>query len=214
MNTGPVVNEPASRIAFNSARYLTSATRLDQCPEDHGHEVAFAGRSNSGKSSAINAITRIGGLARTSKTPGRTQLINFFSLSTPGARLVDLPGYGFARVSRNTQQHWEKHLGDYLAQRQSLTGMTLIMDLRHPLTDFDAMLIEWCEERGLPLMMLLTKADKLKSNPARRQLDSVRRDLDGVGCVERIQMFSALKGQGIEEARNHLSDWLLGTASD
>ncbi len=203
--------EPPARITFNSARFLTSAARLDQCPPDEGREVAFAGRSNAGKSSAINAITRIGGLARISKTPGRTQLINFFSLSTPGTRLVDLPGYGFARVSRNTQKEWEKHLGDYMAHRQSLVGMTLIMDLRHPLQEFDAMLIEWCEHHGLPMMLLLTKADKLKSNPAKRQIDSVRRDLAGIECVHHIQPFSALKGQGVDPARNHLSNWLLGT---
>ncbi|KAA8983480.1 YihA family ribosome biogenesis GTP-binding protein [Halomonas sp. 22501_18_FS] len=216
MDAGRAVTGHTTRIAFNSARFLTSAARLDQCPEDTGREVAFAGRSNSGKSSAINAITRIGSLARTSKTPGRTQLINFFSLSTPGTRLVDLPGYGFARVSRNTQKQWEKHLGDYLAHRQSLVSMTLIMDLRHPLSEFDAMLIEWCEHHGLPMMLLLTKADKLKSNPARRQIESVRRDLEGIECIHHIQPFSALKGQGVEPARNHLSDWLLGVepASD
>lgn len=205
--------KPPTRITFNSARFLTSAARFDQCPPDEGREVAFAGRSNSGKSSAINAITRIGGLARISKTPGRTQLINFFSLSTPGTRLVDLPGYGFARVSRSTQQDWEKHLGDYMARRQSLVGMTLIMDLRHPLQEFDAMLIEWCEHHRLPMMLLLTKADKLKSNPAKRQIDSVRRDLEGVECIHHIQPFSALKGQGVDPARNHLSDWLLATGA-
>ena len=205
---------PRSTIAFNSARFLTSAARLDQCPEDEGHEVAFAGRSNSGKSSALNAITRNSKLARTSKTPGRTRLINFFSLSRPGARLVDLPGYGFARVSREMQQDWEKHLGAYLEHRQSLRGMTLIMDIRHPLSEFDEMLIEWCQHHELPMLLLLTKSDKLKKNPARQQVRDVQNALRDVPCVTRVQPFSALKGEGIDEARAHLSQWLDDTATE
>ena len=203
-----------SPIAFNSARFLTSAARLDQCPEDEGHEVAFAGRSNSGKSSALNAITRNSKLARTSKTPGRTRLINFFSLSRPGARLVDLPGYGFARVSREMQQDWEKHLGAYLEERQSLRGMTLIMDIRHPLSEFDEMLIEWCQHHELPMLLLLTKSDKLKKNPARQQVRDVQNALRDIPCVTRVLPFSALKGDGIDEARAHLSQWLDGADAD
>ena len=210
-----MTDEPSVQpIAFNSARFLTSAAKLAQCPEDTGAEVAFAGRSNSGKSSALNAITRNSKLARTSKTPGRTRLINFFSLSRPGARLVDLPGYGFARVSRETQEEWERHLNDYLAQRQSLRGMTLIMDIRHPLTDFDEMLIEWCEHHELPMLILLTKADKLKSNPARQQVAEVRRALSGVSCIHYILPFSSLKNQGVEEARKRLSQWLTQDDTD
>jgi len=142
--------------------------------------VAFAGRSNSGKSSALNAITRNSKLARTSKTPGRTRLINFFTLSRPGTRLVDLPGYGYARVSREMQQDWEKQLGAYLEHRQSLRGMTLIMDIRHPLSEFDEMLIEWCQHHELPMLLLLTKADKLKKNPARQQVRDVQNALRDV----------------------------------
>ncbi len=195
-------------ISFNSARFLTSAAKLSQCPADTGAEIAFAGRSNAGKSSALNALTRNSKLARTSKTPGRTRLINFFSLNQPDTRLVDLPGYGYAKVSREMQAEWQRHLADYLNQRQSLRAMTLIMDIRHPLSDFDQMMIEWCEDRELPMLLLLTKADKLKSNPARQQVTQVRRALKEFQCVQHIQPFSALKNQGIDEAREKISAWL------
>lgn len=202
-------NTSQPTIAFNSARFLTSASRLSECPEDSGTETAFAGRSNAGKSSALNALTRNSKLARTSKTPGRTRLINFFSLSRPDTRLVDLPGYGYAKVSKEMQAEWQRHLADYLNERQSLRAMTLIMDIRHPLTDFDSMLIEWCEERELPMLLLLTKADKLKGNRGRQQVADVRKALKDLSCVHHIQAFSALKNQGVDEARRHISAWLI-----
>ena len=207
-------NRTRPGIAFNSARFLTSATRLDQCPPDEGAEVAFTGRSNSGKSSALNAITRNSKLARTSKTPGRTRLINFFSLSEPGARLVDLPGYGFARVSRETQQAWQKHLAHYLEQRESLKGMTLIMDSRRPLSEFDWMLIEWCQHHELPMLLLLTKIDKLNRNMARQQLREVQTAVRELPCITGVEPFSALKGNGVEETRRYLETWLTGPHSD
>jgi len=127
---------------------------------------------------------------------------------------LDLPGYGYARVSREMQQDWEKQLGAYLEHRQSLRGMTLIMDIRHPLSEFDEMLIEWCQHHELPMLLLLTKADKLKKNPARQQVRDVQNALRDVPCVTRVQPFSALKGDGIDEARAHLSQWLDGPDPD
>ncbi|MFE8070560.1 ribosome biogenesis GTP-binding protein YihA/YsxC [Marinobacteraceae bacterium S3BR75-40.1] len=206
-------NAQKPRIAFNSARFLTSASRLSECPEDAGTEVAFAGRSNAGKSSALNTITQNSKLARTSKTPGRTRLINFFSLSTPGCRLVDLPGYGYAKVSRDMKEDWQQHLDSYLIERQSLRGLTLVMDIRHPLTEFDRMMTEWCEHNQLPLMILLTKADKFKYGAAKQQKMKVQGMLAGTACVEKIVLFSALKKTGVDEARDQLSRWLLEESS-
>ena len=202
------VQSPSPRISFNSARFLTSASRLSECPADTGIEIAFAGRSNAGKSSALNTLTRNSKLARTSKTPGRTRLINFFSLNQPDTRLVDLPGYGYAKVSREMQAEWQHHLSEYLHKRQSLRAMTLIMDVRHPLAEFDQMMIEWCEDRALPMLLLLTKADKLKGNRARQQMAHVRGALRDFQCVQHIQLFSALKNEGVDEAREAISPWL------
>ena len=128
-------------ISFNSARFLISASRLEECPLDSGAEVAFAGRSNAGKSSAINSITANGKLARTSKTPGRTRLINFFTLNRENCRLVDLPGYGYAKVSKSKRNEWQEHLDHYLSERQALVGLVLMMDIRHPLKDFDLLML-------------------------------------------------------------------------
>lgn len=200
-------------VAFNSARFLTSASRVEQCPPDYGIEVAFAGRSNAGKSSAINTITANGKLARTSKTPGRTRLINFFSLNRPDCRLVDLPGYGYARVSKEMQEDWRKHLDDYLTHRESLQGMVLVMDVRHPLSDFDHMMIEWCEQSALPLMILATKADKLKSGQLKQTVREVQGALADKTCVQHLIAFSATRKQGLEEARLALKDWLEAEAS-
>ncbi|MBS3805274.1 MAG: YihA family ribosome biogenesis GTP-binding protein [Oleiphilaceae bacterium] len=195
-------------ISFNSARFLVSASKLAECPADEGTEVAFAGRSNAGKSSAINAITTNGKLARTSKTPGRTRLINFFSLNRPDCRLVDLPGYGYARVSRHIKDDWQKHLDTYLSQRQSLRGLVLVMDIRHPMTDFDQMMVEWCEHNNLPLMILATKADKLKSGQARTAMFGIARQLENYGCMQHLIMFSATAKTGLEECRTALQAWL------
>lgn len=195
-------------ISFNSARFLVSASRLEECPPDHGAEVAFAGRSNAGKSSAINSITANGKLARTSKTPGRTRLINFFSLNREHCRLVDLPGYGYAKVSRDLKDDWQKHLGHYLNDRRCLRGLALVMDIRHPLTDFDQMMVEWCEHNKLPLMILATKADKLKSGQAKTAMLQIAKKLEGVECLEHLIMFSATSKRGVDETRDALTQWL------
>lgn len=192
---------------FSQAQFLTSAARLAQAPADAGREAAFAGRSNAGKSSALNAITGRKGLARTSKTPGRTQLINFFEL-TPAARLVDLPGYGYAKVPPAVKAQWERHLTDYLARRESLAGLILLMDVRHPLTAFDRQMLAWCAQGELPVHVLLTKADKLKRGAAQNTLLAVRRELKQLHPQASAQLFSALDGTGLDEARDRLAAWL------
>ncbi|HLV76914.1 MAG TPA: ribosome biogenesis GTP-binding protein YihA/YsxC [Marinobacter sp.] len=195
-------------LSYNSARFLVSASRLDECPPDIGAEVAFAGRSNAGKSSALNAITANGKLARTSKTPGRTRLINFFSLNRENLRLVDLPGYGYAKVSRDMKDDWQHHLGHYLNERRCLRGLVLVMDIRHPLTDFDQMMVEWCEHNTLPLMILATKADKLKFGQAKTAMMSIAAKLKPYRCVQQLIMFSSTSKRGVDECRQALTAWL------
>lgn len=202
-------------VHYNSARFNKSAAKLHQCPEDIGAEVAFAGRSNAGKSSAINTLTNNGKLARTSKTPGRTQLINFFDLNLEGVRLVDLPGYGYAKVPVEMKVHWQKHLGEYLEKRQCLQGVVLVMDIRHPMKEFDQMMVEWCENSQMPLHVLLTKADKLKKGPAQSTMLKLRKELQAVlGDLVTVQTFSALKKQGVDQLRNRLDHWLLPEESN
>ena len=198
------------KIQYNSARYLVSASRFDQCPADEGCEVAFAGRSNAGKSSAINALTGNSKLARTSKTPGRTQLINFFDLNVENTRLVDLPGYGYAKVPIAMKEHWQKHLDSYLQKRNCLRGLVLMMDIRHPMKEFDQMMVEWCHSSEMPLHILLTKADKLKRGPAQSTLLKLQKELKSeMGELISIQTFSALKRTGVDELQERLNDWLL-----
>ena len=197
---------PASiQIAFNSAKFAQSASKLSNCPPDNGVEIAFAGRSNAGKSSAINVITQNKKLARTSKTPGRTQLLNFFDLNVPGVRLVDLPGYGFAKVSLDLKAEWGKHLDDYLRNRQSLAGLVLIMDIRKPLTQFDTMMLEWTHNRGLPTVILLTKSDKLNFGPGKQTVLQIKKALSEHQSLVDVVLFSSLKKSGIKEARELLS---------
>lgn len=198
-----------NRIFYNSAKFLLSASKLNQCPDDSGAEVAFAGRSNAGKSSAINTLTNNKKLARTSKTPGRTQLINFFSLNVDNTRLVDLPGYGYAKVPVAMKEHWQKHLDQYLQQRYSLRGVVLVMDIRHPMKEFDHMMVEWCESTQVPLHVLLTKSDKLKRGPAQSTLLSLRKSLKQIlGDMVTVQTFSALKADGVDQLKNQLDLWL------
>lgn len=202
-------------IHFNLARFEISAARLDQCPPDTGAEVAFAGRSNAGKSSAINALTAQSALARTSKTPGRTQLINFFSLNIEGLRLVDLPGYGYAKVPVAMKQHWQRHLDAYLQHRESLRGVVLVMDIRHPMKEFDEMMVQWCQATGIPLHVLLTKEDKLKRGPAKSTMLQLRKLLkERLGESVSVQTFSALKKTGVDQLRQRISDWLLPRAEE
>ncbi|MDW5376113.1 ribosome biogenesis GTP-binding protein YihA/YsxC [Halomonas sp. HP20-15] len=189
---------------------MTSAPTLAACPPDDGREVAFAGRSNAGKSSAINALVQQKALARTSKTPGRTQLINFFGIANDTRqRLVDLPGYGFAKVPESVKREWQRHLSQYLQERRSLQGLVLMMDVRHPLTEFDEMMLGWADEQDMPVHILLTKADKLKPGAAKNTLLKVRRQLADWEDLVSIQLFSALKRQGVDELAARLDAWLL-----
>jgi GTP-binding protein len=193
---------------YTQVRFVTSANKLGQLPPDQGVEVAVAGRSNAGKSSAINAITQRKGLARTSKSPGATRLLNFFELN-PGRRMVDLPGYGFAKVSGDMRAHWGTLLQGYFAKRESLRGTIVVMDVRHPLTEHDASMLELASGRGLPVHILLTKSDKLGRGAAANALQAVRRKLPRDGGVT-VQLFSAHAGTGVHEARAALEKLLDG----
>lgn len=188
---------------YRQAKYLLNAHKLSQLPEDQGIEVAFAGRSNAGKSSAINAITGQRNLARTSKTPGRTQQIVLFTLDEE-RRLVDLPGYGFAKVPLAMKLHWQKTLEHYLHTRQCLRGLILMMDIRHPLTEFDQHMLNWCNQSNMPVHILLTKADKLSYGKATTVLQQVSKTLSKDNS---IQLFSAMKRTGIEEVQTRLNDF-------
>lgn len=184
---------------LRKAEFLMSAPKLNLCVEDTGYEIAFAGRSNAGKSSAINALTNQKQLARASKKPGRTQMINFFSLGNPDQRLVDLPGYGYAAVPEAMKIVWQKELENYLIHRKSLQGLVLLMDIRHPLQHFDVMMLEWAYSRHLFVHVLLTKADKLNRGPANKALLEVQQQLKKMKLNFSIQLFSSLNKQGLEE---------------
>ena len=194
-------------LNFRQATFLQSASKLSNAPLDAGSEVAFAGRSNAGKSSAINTLTENSKLARTSRTPGRTQLINFFSLSEH-QRLVDLPGYGYAKVPLKMKREWNRHMESYLQHRQSLRGLILLMDVRHPLTDQDEQMIAWAAAAAMPVHVLLTKADKLKKGPAKSSLLSVQARLLEFGELATAQLFSSLKRDGLKELEKKLTAWL------
>jgi GTP-binding protein len=181
---------------LSRAEFLIGAAKPEQLPADSGWEVAFSGRSNAGKSSAINALTGRRKLAFVSKTPGRTQQINYFALG--GDRyLVDLPGYGFAKVPDEVQRQWEHLLTEYLRGRSSLRGLVVIMDVRHPLTPLDRQLLGWFAPSGKPVLVLLTKADKLTRQEANRQLETVRNSLNQCEVI----LFSSVSGTGVEQAR-------------
>ena len=194
-------------LNFRKAAFLQSASAIENAPTDFGSEVAFAGRSNSGKSSAINTLTHQGKLARTSRTPGRTQLINFFSLSEH-QRLVDLPGYGFAKVPLAVKKKWNQQLERYLQYRKSLRGLVMLMDIRHPLTEPDRQMLSWAEAASMPVHILLTKADKLKRGPAQSTLLSVREELSTQSDLISVQLFSSLKRQGVDTLGRQLNHWL------
>ncbi len=198
---------PRRHPLYSRAHYLKGAETLRQCPPDAGFEVAFAGRSNAGKSSAINSLTGIGALARTSKTPGRTQMINFFTLDEE-RRLVDLPGYGFAKVPLEVKRRWDRLVEEYLSRRRCLRGLVLVMDVRHPLTPFDRGLLAWCADAAVAVHVLLTKADKLKRGAAGAALLAVRRDLADYPAAVDAQLFSALRATGVAELHRALDRWL------
>ncbi len=194
-------------INFNQATFFTSAQTLSQCPENSIAEVAFVGRSNAGKSSALNRLTNNLKLAKTSKTPGRTQLINFFSIGEEHY-LVDLPGYGFAKAPKQIREKWQKSLGEYLEKRKSLKGLVILMDIRHPLMEIDRQMVEWGEWNQLPIHILLTKADKLKRGAAISTLQKVKNSLKEMDKLPTLQIFSATKGTGTEELKQQITAWL------
>lgn len=194
---------------LEKARYLGSAHTPAQLPADGGFEVAFAGRSNAGKSSALNALTRQNALARVSKTPGRTQQLVFFEVQ-PQRYLVDLPGYGYAKVPMEMKAHWQGFIDRYFRQREALRGLVVVMDIRHPLKDYDRQMLEYAVARGLPAHALLTKADKLGRGQQAQALQAVRKELQatfgdaGIG----VQTFSSESKQGVDEARAVVAGWL------
>lgn len=196
---------------YRQASYATSAHTLDQLMPDIGREAAFAGRSNAGKSSVINAVTGQKRLAKISKTPGRTQLINFFPVDED-VRLVDLPGYGYAKVPLKLQTHWAQTLGDYFQQRQSLVGVILIVDIRRLLGEYDLQMLNWCDSAGLSVHILLNKSDKLAFGARKKSLLQVEKQL--IHTNQTVQLFSVLKRNGIDELTTVLDQWLFEPAAE
>jgi GTP-binding protein len=194
-------------IHLSKATFTLSAPDIRRLPEDSGIEVAFAGRSNAGKSSALNTLTNQRGLARVSKTPGRTQLINIFEVA-PNRRLVDLPGYGFAKVPIEMKKKWQKALGEYLEKRECLKGLVILMDIRHPLKDLDMDLIQWAADSDLPILALLTKCDKLSQGKRSSEVLQVKKALSPLNADITVQAFSSLKYTGLEQANALICQWL------
>jgi GTP-binding protein len=193
------------------AEFLKSAARLSQCPPETGPEIAFAGRSNAGKSSVLNRLTGNRRTAKVSKQPGRTQLLNFFDVPGTTGRLVDLPGYGFAKAGKSAQAAWQQTVNDYLNKRDALAGIVLVMDIRHPMQPFDIELIEWADPSELPMRILLNKADKLKRGAQSKVLQQVRNAIAGAELTS-VQVFSASSGQGVPELVSTLMNWLIEPA--
>ena len=197
------------RNLLRKTTFKISANSLSQLPEESRAEIAFAGRSNAGKSSALNLITGQKKLAKTSKTPGRTQLINYFEIKE-GLHLVDLPGYGYAKVPLPMREHWQKILQGYFESREQLDALIMLMDSRHPLTDLDKQMLHWCESQELPTHILLTKADKLSKNEASSSLHKVRKALaEEFSIPITVQLFSSTKPEiGLNDALNYLGEWV------
>lgn len=193
------------KTLYKNCTFVKSAAALTDCPESI-REVAFAGRSNAGKSSALNYLTNQK-IAKTSKTPGRTQLINFFSISE-GYYLVDLPGYGYAKVARSTREKWQQFIADYLFSRQELVGIIIVMDCRHPLQEIDSMMLDFCADNQLLAHILLTKADKLSRNQQMQTLQMLNKNLQNEWPFATAQLFSASKRIGAEQLAAVLDDWL------
>ena len=192
---------------YRQAKFLISAPSLKQAVPDEGYEGAFAGRSNAGKSSAINTLTDIRSLARTSKTPGRTQQLVFFRLDD-NHRLVDLPGYGYAKVSEAVKKKWQRYMTTYLVERNCLRGLILVMDIRHPMSDYDQELLHLCQHAKLPVHILLTKADKLKKGPANNTLYKVAARIEAMGMEASLQTFSSHTKSGVEDVHSVLDEWM------
>ncbi|KPD03878.1 ribosome biogenesis GTP-binding protein YihA/YsxC [Moellerella wisconsensis] len=191
---------------YHMTKFVISAPDIRHLPNDTGIEVAFAGRSNAGKSSALNTLTQQKSLARTSKTPGRTQLINLFEVED-GVRLVDLPGYGYAEVPEAMKRKWQQALGEYLQKRECLKGLVVLMDIRHPLKDLDMQMVEWAVAMNVPVLVLLTKADKLASGAKKKQLMGVRQTLAELGGDIEVENFSSLKKIGVDKLVIKLNKW-------
>ena len=196
-------------VNLGDAVFLRAVARTSQLPPDRGAEVAFAGRSNAGKSTAINVITRRRGLARTSKTPGRTQQIVFFTLDEV-RRLVDLPGYGFAQVPESVRQSWARLVEAYLGRRESLRGVVLLTDARRPFTSLDRQLVDWCASASVPVHALLTKSDKLGRSAAAQALEEAKRTVMASDAEISLQLFSGLKREGVADAVDKVTSWLGG----
>jgi len=196
-----------ARQRIQQTEFMMSAPTFRLCPPDIGLEVAFAGRSNAGKSSAINALTNQRQLARSSKTPGRTQMINFFNIGDADRRLVDLPGYGYAAVPLEMKKEWQVELEEYLVSRSSLAGLVLMTDIRHPLKFFDEQMLRWAKDGELPVHILLTKADKLKYGASKNALLNTRKRLKQLGLNCSIQLFSALRKEGLDELAGVMGNW-------
>lgn len=202
-----------SSINFSQARFVISAPDIRKLPADQGIEVAFAGRSNAGKSSALNTLTGQKQLARTSKTPGRTQLINVFSLAD-NKRLIDLPGYGFAKVPMEVKQKWQQALSEYLQKRECLRGLIVLMDIRHPFKDLDQELIHWAVASNIPVLAVLTKADKLKSGARKQALMQAEEAVPGFNGDVRVITFSSTTKHGLPELEGILNSWLTASITD
>ncbi|RUO63176.1 ribosome biogenesis GTP-binding protein YihA/YsxC [Pseudidiomarina insulisalsae] len=197
----------STSLNFQPTVFITSAADIRQLPADDGVEIAFAGRSNAGKSSALNTLTRQRNLARTSKTPGRTQLINVFEVA-PGKRLIDLPGYGYAKVPIAVKEKWQRALSEYLQKRESLKGLVLLMDIRHPYRDVDQELLHWATDCDIPVLVLLTKADKLKPGARKSTLLQAREAALVFGGDVTVEMFSSLNKLGLPLVEAKLTEWL------
>lgn len=191
---------------FSNTKFLTSAYKVSQLPDDIGLEIAIAGRSNAGKSTTLNTLVGNKKLAKVSKTPGRTQLLNCFELSD-NRRLVDLPGYGYAKVPKKVKAHWQHEINLYLQQRKSLIGVVIVMDIRHPLKEFDQQFLHWADQSGLYSHVLLNKSDKFKAGKAKSVMLEVKKKMQNISRTSTIQMFSGLKKEGVAELSSALMSW-------